>query len=166
MRRLAQLRIGKPATTPALRIPTISHLPASRSYSTSDGHGQNGDGDGDGKAAAAREAEAQAQAPQEQETQPVKSKVDWVKLDRKPFKFEFDGTWTGVNPTDKTIKTAVGYLPISPLMDPTFRGLWKFVTQKKKKPAPYNKTSDFQMRIMDNVYGKRSGPTERDREGC
>lgn len=60
--------------------------------------------------------------------------------------------WSEVNTRDKTIKTAAGQLPISPLLDPA----WREARQRKQKKltqaeATHNR---FQRKLMDNVFGE------------
>lgn len=60
-------------------------------------------------------------------------------------------SWSEVNLDDKTIKTAAGNLPISPLLDPT----WKEARQRKKTKAVPDKKSHnrFQRQLRQNPYG-------------
>lgn len=61
-----------------------------------------------------------------------------------------------VDPETKTVKTAVGDLPISPLMDPTFHE----ARSKFTKPKPVrteHKPTKFQRHLRRNPYGMLSG---------
>lgn len=68
--------------------------------------------------------------------------------------FTFGESLSGVNPHNKTIKTAVGSLPISPLLDPTWRKARK--RTKKKPPPPVDRMPRFQRNLKRNAYGKRA----------
>lgn len=68
--------------------------------------------------------------------------------------FTFGENLSGVDPHNKTIKTAVGSLPISPLLDPTWRKARKRI--KKKPPPPFDRMPRFQRVLKRNAYGKRA----------
>lgn len=68
--------------------------------------------------------------------------------------FRFGENLSGVDPHNKTIKTAVGSLPISPLLDPTWRKARKRI--KKKPPPPIDRMPRFQRNMKRNAYGKRA----------
>lgn len=74
------------------------------------------------------------------------------RLERVPDELGFDPwSWSEVNLDDKTIKTAAGNLPISPLLDPT----WQEARQRKKTKARPDKNSHnrFQRQLRQNPYG-------------
>lgn len=68
--------------------------------------------------------------------------------------FNFGDTLSELNHQTKTIETAVGALPISPLLDATWRKARE--PRRKKKPLPFEKMCRFQRRIKQNPYGKLS----------
>lgn len=68
--------------------------------------------------------------------------------------FTFGENLSGVDPHNKTIKTAAGSLPISPLLDPTWRKARKRI--KKKPPPPFDRMPRFQRNMKRNAYGKRA----------
>lgn len=67
------------------------------------------------------------------------------------FDLGFDD-WTEVDPKTKTIETAVGSLPISPLLDPT----WREARQRKKEKLLPNRSkfNRFQRRVEESPYGQ------------
>lgn len=74
------------------------------------------------------------------------------RLERVPDELGFDPwSWSEVNLDDKTIKTAAGNLPISPLLDST----WQEARQRKKTKARPDKNSHnrFQRQLRQNPYG-------------
>lgn len=58
-----------------------------------------------------------------------------------------------IDPESNTIDTAVGDLPISPLMDPNFHTARQRFTQRKPLSPPY-KLTKFQRSLARNPYGK------------
>lgn len=64
-----------------------------------------------------------------------------------------DGSHAGVNVSAKTIKTEAGALPLSPLMDPTWRKAKQAKYKKKRKPPPTNVMGRFQKLMVQNPYG-------------
>lgn len=62
------------------------------------------------------------------------------------------GNWSELNPGEKTIETAVGSLPISPLLDPS----WRQARQRKKtkRPADNKGQNRFRRRMEENPYGE------------
>lgn len=68
--------------------------------------------------------------------------------------FDFGEELSGLDYQNKTIKTAVGSLPISPLLDPTWRKARK--PHKKKQPPPFKRMPRFQRNMKQNPYGKPS----------
>lgn len=60
-------------------------------------------------------------------------------------------SWSEVNLYDKTIETAAGKLPISPLVDST----WREARERKKTKARPDKNSHnrFQRQLRQNPYG-------------
>lgn len=61
--------------------------------------------------------------------------------------------WAEINPQDKTVQTAIGALPISPLLDPS----WQKARQrgpKKAKPPPTMNMSRVRRNLYNNPYGK------------
>lgn len=60
-------------------------------------------------------------------------------------------SWSEVNLYDKTIQTAAGKLPISPLVDST----WREARERKKTKARPDKNSHnrFQRQLRQNPYG-------------
>lgn len=88
------------------------------------------------------------------ETEPVASASDPSRPSSLDFDFGFDN-WSEINPVAKTIDTAAGKLPISPLLDPSWR---KARLRKKKKiPPPKALSVRFQRRTAENVYGEPLG---------
>lgn len=131
MRRLAQLR----TSCPAVRI----HLSASRIYST-----EHGDVD--------------ATTPTRLgEVEPATSTADEPDLDAL---FNFGDKSSAIDHQNKTVKTAVGSLPISPLLDPAWRKARE--PRKKKQPRPFEKMLRFQKRTKQNPYGEPLGASCRD----
>lgn len=124
MRHLKQLQIGGPAA----RI----HRTTSRLYSAEHGN----------KDATTPKTVKFGQAP---------APADELDLDNL---FRFGEQSCGIDPKNKTINTAVGSLPISPLLDPTWRKARKI--PKKKQPPPVDKMSRFQKNMKRNPYGKPS----------
>lgn len=62
------------------------------------------------------------------------------------------GDWSEINPDAKTIDTAVGPLPISPILDPS----WQKARQRDRKKSEPKKTGllRFQRRTRENPYGE------------
>lgn len=78
------------------------------------------------------------------------------------FNYGFDN-WSEINKSRKTIKTAAGSLPISPLLDPA----WREARQRKKKKIPQKeaKHNRFQRRMMENPFGEHLAPQNRGSPG-
>ncbi len=66
-------------------------------------------------------------------------------------------TTVEVDPENKTVKTAVGDLPISPLMDPAFHQARRKFTEPKPR-ATEHKPTKFQRQLARNPYGSSSYP--------
>lgn len=67
------------------------------------------------------------------------------------FDFGFDN-WSEINTREKTVTTAAGQLPISPLLDPAWR---EARLRKKKKTPKANATHNrFQRRVEENIFGE------------
>ena len=62
-----------------------------------------------------------------------------------------------VDSENKTVKTAVGDLPISPLMDPAFHQARRKFTEPKPR-ATEHKPTKFQRQLARNPYGSSSYP--------
>lgn len=74
------------------------------------------------------------------------------RLERTRDELGFDPwSWSEVNLDDKTIQTAAGNLPISPLVDST----WREARQRKKTKARPDKSlhNRFQRQLRQNPYG-------------
>ena len=94
------------------------------------------------------------------------------RLERERDDLGFDQwSWSEVNLADKTIQTAAGNLPISPLVDST----WREARQRKKTKARPDKSSHnrFQRQLRQNPYGMSREQTFRShllsflaRHGC
>jgi hypothetical protein len=68
-----------------------------------------------------------------------------------------DGASLEIDSEGKTIKTAVGELPLSPIMDPTF---WEARERfKKKKPKPGKAETAIEREFRKNPFGKASTST-------
>ncbi len=66
-------------------------------------------------------------------------------------------TTVQIDPENKTVKTVVGDLPISPLMDPAFHHARRKFTEPKPR-ATEHKPTKFQRRLARNPYGSCSYP--------
>lgn len=73
-------------------------------------------------------------------------------IDKKDHEDPGFGDWSEVNSNEKTIETAIGSLPLSPLLDST----WREARQRKKvKPLPdESKFTRFQRKLNRNPYGE------------
>lgn len=91
------------------------------------------------------------QAPKKASTKPPKT-LRGKRLERVQDDLGFDQwSWSEVNLVDKTIHTAAGDLPISPLVDST----WREARQRKKTKARPDKNAHnrFQRQLRQNPYG-------------
>lgn len=59
-----------------------------------------------------------------------------------------------VDPSDKTVKTAIGKLPVSPLMDPAFLEARRRYKMPKRVDSPTAKKSKVRRALDRNPYGK------------
>ncbi len=66
-------------------------------------------------------------------------------------------TTVQVDSKNKTVKTAVGVLPVSPLMDPAFHQARRKFTEPKPR-ATEHKPTKFQRKLARNPYGSSSYP--------
>lgn len=90
-------------------------------------------------------------APQKAPTKSTKT-LRGKRLERDEQNLPFDQwSWSEVNLDDKTIQTAAGKLPISPLLDST----WVEARQRKKPKARPDKSAQnrFQRQLRQNPYG-------------
>lgn len=126
MRRFARLQPGLSAAR--------THIPAARLYATNDGNIDTNTPE-----------PSRGLAPAE----PDANEPDIEAL------FNFGESLSGIDYHNKKIKTAVGSLPLSPLLDPTWRKARQ--PHQKKQPPPSNKMPRFQRNIKRNAYGKRVG---------
>jgi hypothetical protein len=58
-----------------------------------------------------------------------------------------------VDPESKTVKTVVGELPLSPLMDPAFHEARDRFTRRKEPEAPNMEKDKFRRLLERNPYG-------------
>jgi hypothetical protein len=58
-----------------------------------------------------------------------------------------------VDVESKTVKTVVGDLPLSPMMDPSFYEAKYRFTQKKRRDAPRALKSQWRKQLERNIYG-------------
>jgi hypothetical protein len=65
-----------------------------------------------------------------------------------------------INPESKTVTTAVGSLPISPLMDPAFHEA-RLKFKQHKEPYVKSKSTKFQRLLARNPYGNTSYSLDR-----
>lgn len=107
-----------------------SHTPTPRPYST-------------------EHVKIDTNSPKTVEAGPAEAPADEPDLDSL---FKFGENLAGINYHNKTIKTAVGSLPISPLLDPTWRKARK--PHKKKKPPPVDRMPRFQRNMKRNPYAQ------------
>ena len=56
----------------------------------------------------------------------------------------------------KTVETAVGSLPLSPLMDPSFHAAKQRYKQPKKPPSPPHLKLKWQQHLARNPYGEQA----------
>lgn len=98
-----------------------------------------------------RKKKTQRPAPQKASTKSTKA-LRGKRLERDEQNLPFDQwSWSEVNLDDKTIQTAAGKLPISPLLDST----WVEARQRKKPKARPDKSAHnrFQRQLHQNPYG-------------
>lgn len=101
--------------------------------------------------AASQKKSTPRQTPRKASTKAPKT-LRGRRLERVPDDFGYDQwTWSEVNLDDKTIQTAAGNLPISPLLD----SKWQEARQRKKTKARPDKKSHnrFQRQLRQNSYG-------------
>lgn len=60
-----------------------------------------------------------------------------------------EGQTVKVNYDDKTVSTAAGSLPISPVMDPD----WMKARRRQRKADPGKKTGQFRRKLSNNPFG-------------
>lgn len=128
MRRFARLQPGLSAAR--------THFPAARLYATKGGNID---------ACTAGQSRGVAPAPLDADEPDIEAL------------FNFGESLAGIDHHNKKIKTTVGSLPLSPLLDPTWRKARK--PHKKKQPPPTDRMPRFQRNIKLNAYGKRAGIT-------
>ena len=59
-----------------------------------------------------------------------------------------------INAKSKTISTATGSLPISPVLDPA----WMKARRRQKKESPSKPMGRFRKKLANNPYGQRDHP--------
>lgn len=79
---------------------------------------------------------------------------DPVKLDPEAY------SQMQIDPDSKTVTTAVGTLPLSPILDPSFHEARQRFT-KPKQPPGKSKTTKFQRLLARNPYGTSLSSTRR-----
>lgn len=65
---------------------------------------------------------------------------------------DLDGNLIKLDPDSKTVSTAVGDLPISPVMDPS----WIKARRRQRKDAPTRPSGRFRRKLGNNPYGAYS----------
>lgn len=68
-----------------------------------------------------------------------------------------EGNPLRIDTDSKTVSTATGSLPISPIMDPS----WMKARRRQKKAVPGRMTGQFRKKLANNPFGRRHIPCSR-----